>query len=95
MTTQIEKKQIQQIALYSFLTALPVSAGASLIVNGDTVQWAKLQNLLGAEDVHAQITYEGPGVWTNDPAQRFSVTNPAPVVMPTVVSDSGDSGDSG
>lgn len=91
MKTQAEKKQIQQIALYSFLVSLPVSAGASLVVNGDTVLWAKLQNVLRFNEAHAQISYTGPNVWTNAPTLTLTVTQPVPIVT----GDSGDSGDSG
>ncbi len=92
--SQIEKQQISTIALYSFITALPISAGATLIAQGNTALWASLQQTLGLEEARAQISYEGDDGWTNSQGASMSINVPPPPPPPPVGDGDGD-GDSG
>lgn len=97
--THIEQKQVRQIALYSLLSALPLSAASTLVVVGDAPLWAGLQKVFSMEEAVAQasisssdgcppasITYSGGNVWKNN----SDIGNLAVVAYQPC--DSGDSG---
>jgi hypothetical protein len=57
MKTEINRQQIQKAAFVSFLGALPISATATIISQGNTALWATLQrHLMLAEEAHAQAS---------------------------------------
>ncbi len=81
MKTQIEKKQVRHIALYSFLASLPISVGATFVAAGNTVQWAKLQRMLEVEQIYAQE--DDTEVETGNFDGDVSATSTVPIGMIT------------
>ncbi len=78
----IERQEVQRLALLSLLTALPVSAGATLVMEGDTVLWAGIERALGIQTINAQVTHSGTENWTNDPNASVTVSTPPPPPPP-------------